>query len=62
MLLYLRIPGYANYADDKSANSPIPESNNGPVQDSLARQHQAAASKIYQRTRENYFCERRFIL
>jgi hypothetical protein len=59
MLLYIRIP---DYASDKRADSPIPESTNELVQDSFLRQHQAAASKMYQRTRENYLCERRFIL
>lgn len=59
MLLYLRIP---NYANDQSANSPMPKSTSDFVQGSVARQHQAAASKIYQRTKENYLCERRFIL
>lgn len=59
MLLYLRIP---DYPKDKRSNPPIPEPTNVLLQDSIARHHQAAASKLYQRAREDYFCQRRLIL
>ncbi|MGB3138084.1 MAG: hypothetical protein WBG38_07590 [Nodosilinea sp.] len=59
MLLYLRLP---KRPKERGPDPPKPEPMSELVQNALARHHQAAASKTYQRAKENYFCERRFVL
>jgi hypothetical protein len=59
MLLYLRIPNDLKHPD---STPPMPASTKDLEHHAIARHHQAEASKIYQKTRENYLYERRLIL
>ncbi|MBE9137113.1 hypothetical protein IQ254_07835 [Nodosilinea sp. LEGE 07088] len=59
MLLYLRVPKRHKKEDPPPPQPATPESSE---QNSLARYHQAEATKVYQKVSENYLCERRLIL
>ncbi|MEO1068628.1 MAG: hypothetical protein AAFW95_05835 [Cyanobacteria bacterium J06638_6] len=59
MLFYLHVP-----KSRKKEDPPPPQSGGteSAEQHALTRYHQAEANKVYQKAREDYLCERRFIL